>query len=378
MSSRAADRRKGVAALALVVAFASGCGAGATPAASSDTAAAPATTTAARAATSTSTADATSTAASTGDPMHRPEGAWTLVSWTIKRSDSKVTQPIASVILGTLKPSCPSGPCDLTLTPAGAGGTYREPEAPPAADADPSTKPVELRWEGKSYVGRSAPRVVSCTPQVGGASLAGGYQTKSTLTLTFAPPSGNTPAGVHGTIAVTNTGTKAGKGKGCTDFTEIQAIAGSPSTSVDQVTPLQGTYDASMSATGSTPKSLAPVGRGFWLGPMTASGATAARTLTGLTSSAAPLAMADDGWAGNAPSASTDCQGVDGSVTKKGADGLESFSGIHPVALTEGGTPIFAGVWKLRTNANAVGLKAGCSLTRWEGRLILLPHGAGL
>lgn len=54
---------------------------------------------------------------------------------------------------------------------------------------------------------------------------------------------------------------------------------------------------------------------------------------------------------------------------------MESFSDIHPVAVTEKAAPIFVGTWRLRSNANKVGLKAGCSLTRWEGRLVLIPHG---
>lgn len=375
MNSRAAERRHGFAALALVVATASACGGGSTPATSPSTSAGPATTASAPTTTTAPTSVATATATTAGDSEHRPEGAWTLVAWTTKRSDTQDNQPIARVILGTLKPSCSSGPPDLTLTPAGSGGTYNEPEAPPAAGEKPSTTPVELRWGGTTYVSRTKPTVNSCTPQVGAAAVPGGYTTQSTLTLSFTPPSGDTPARVHGSNTVKNTGSKTGKSKGCTDFTETQAVAGSPSGSLERLTPLPGKYDASMTSTGSTPKSLAPVGRGYWLGTMPVVGAPNARSITGISSAAAPLASANDGWAGNAPSAPVDCQGIDNSVTKKGADGLESFSGIHPIALTKSGAPIYAGVWRLRTNANAVGLKAGCSLTRWEGRLILVPQG---
>lgn len=378
MSSRAAERRKGVAVVALVVALASGCGGGPTSATSSDTSAAPATTNSAPSTTATSTAVSTSAAAAAGDPTHRPEGDWTLVTWTTKRSDSTADQPIAHVLLGTLKPSCAGGPCDLSMMPAGSGGTYNEPEAPSAAGDKPSTKTVELHWSGKAYTSRTALHVSSCTPKVGATVVPDGYTSQSTMTLSFTPPSGDLPARLHGSITFTNTGTKAGKGKGCTDFTEKQAVAGSPSGSLDRLTPLQGTYDASMSSTGSTPKSLAPVGQGYWLGTMPVSGAADAQALTGITSAAAPLTLAADGWAGSAPSTPIDCQAIDGSVTKKGADGLESFSGIRPLALTDMGAPIYAGVWRLRTNANAVGLGAGCSLTRWEGRLILVPHGSGL
>lgn len=375
MSSRRGDRPSAVAAVALVVGFASACSGGSSPTALDNTTSDRTPTTSAPPATSSPTSLLTP-AASLGDPTHRPEGAWTLVAWTTKRSDVEVSQPVARIILGTLKPSCASGPCDLALAPAGSGGTYTEPEAPLGPDAKPSTEPIKLRWQGKSYTGRTTPRVLSCTPKVG-AVVPAGYTSQSTLTLTFVPPTGDKPAAVHGTFVFTNTGTKAGRGKGCTDFVENEAISGSPSGSVEKTTLMAGTYDASMSSTGSTPKSLAPVGRDFWLGSMATSGSPDARTITGVTTGAAPLTMAGDGWAGNAPSASIDCQGIDGSAAKKGADGLESFSGIHPVALAKSGKPIFAGVWRLRTNANAVGLKAGCSLTRWEGRLILLPQGAG-
>ncbi len=111
---------------------------------------------------------------------------------------------------------------------------------------------------------------------------------------------------------------------------------------------------------------------------MTASGTTDAPAITGMTSAVAPLAQGRDGWAGDAPGAPVDCEGIDGSLTSEGSDGLESFADLRPVAATEGGSSIFAGVWRMRTNPNGVGLKAGCSLTRWEGRLLLVPTGAGL
>jgi hypothetical protein len=375
MSSRGAERRRGAAALALVWACASGCTGGSTPAVSPHSSAAVGATPSAKPTATTATATATPTATSVGDPTHRPEGAWTLVAWTTKRSDISVNQPIARVILGSLTPSCPSGPCNLTLRPGGAGGSYQEPEAPLGVGVKPSTKPVELRWDGHSYVGKAAPRLVSCTPRTGPV-VPDGYSTQSEVTLVFVPPSRNTPAGVHGTTTSTNKGTKAGKGKGCTDFVETEAIAGSPSGSIASSTLANATYDASMSSSGSTPKSLAPVGRGYWLGAMAVAGDADAPTITGLTSAVAPLSMVDDGWAGSAPSAPLDCQAIDGSLAKKGADALESFSGLHPLAMTASGAPIYAGVWRLRTNANEVGLKAGCSLTRWEGRLILVPHGS--
>ena len=71
------------------------------------------------------------------------------------------------------------------------------------------------------------------------------------------------------------------------------------------------------------------------------------------------------------------CSAVGGAPTDKGADGTESFGAVHPVALTKDGAPIFAGTWKLRANPNATGLAAKCGLAVYEGRLYLVPRGAG-
>lgn len=372
MSSRAAERRNGLAALALVVATASACGGGSAPATSPSTSASPA------ASSSTPTSAPPSTVAAVGNSTQRPEGAWTLVTWPIKRSDTKDFQPIASISNTTITPSCTQGPCDLAFGTAASSDTSNGSGPALTTGAVDSAKLLQFRWDGTSYVASKPAREVSCTAKVGAAEIPKGYTSKSTFKLTFLPPSADGPARLHGTVIETNVGTKAGKGKGCRDFTETSAVSGSSTGSVDAAALPQGAYDASMSSTGSTPKSLAPVGVGFWLGPMTASGTKDAPTITGLTSATAPLATVKEGWDGNAPSAPMDCQAIDGSNTTKGADGLESFSGLHPVAVTKTGDPIFSGTWRLSTNPNEVGLKAGCSLTRWEGRLLLVPHGAGL
>ncbi|MDN5767202.1 MAG: hypothetical protein L0H96_09345 [Humibacillus sp.] len=372
MNSRAAERRNGFAALALVVVTASACGGGTTPPASSG---APAGTAASA---STPTSSSPSTLAAAGDSTQRPEGAWTLVTWPIKRSDTKDFQPIANISNMMITPSCTQGPCDLAFSTAESSNTSNGPGPAPTTGAVESAKLLQFHWDGTSYVARKPAREVSCTAKVGAAEIPKGYTSKSTFKLSFLPPSAGGPARVHGTVIETNTGTKAGKGKGCRDFTETSAVSGSSTGSVDAAALPQGAYDASMSSTGSTPKSLAPVGAGFWLGPMTASGTKDALTITGMTSATAPLAPATEGWDGNAPGAPMDCEAIDGSPASKGSDGLESFSGLHPVAVTKSGDPIFSGTWRLRTNPNKVGLKAGCSLTRWEGRLLLVPHGAGL
>ena len=356
------DRGAAVLALGVVAALASACGSDDEMAQSAGPASGP-----------------TSTASASGDPAGRPEGDWTIVKWTVKRSDS-ASNPMAEITLGTLTPSCASGPCDLTLAPAGANGTYAESEAPPPVKGTPPSKEaVPLRWDGTSYVGKTGPKVVSCNPTgLVSDSVDDGYATRRTITLTFVPPSGDTAARMHGTIVDTNKGIKTAKAKGCTDYVVTWAVGASPTGSLDAETPLKGKYDASMSSTGSTPKGLAPVGQELWLGPMTAAGGTDALTLTGLAASKAPLTRGQDGLSGQAPAAPVDCRATDGSTIAKGADGRETFSDMHAVALTEEGDPLFAGVWSLSSKPNATGLSSKCSPAQYQGRVILVPHGAGM
>lgn len=362
MRRHAAERPTALLAVALVATLSGACGGG------SDTPTVPTTSTGA---TGSSLASSPS-----GDATRRPEGPWTLAAWTVKRSDS-VTNPTGRILLGTLTPSCPSGPCDVTLAPAGANGTYREPEAPPGTDGQPATEPIRLLWDGKAYVGREKPRVVGCSPTGKVAeNIEKGYTVQRTMTMTFVPPSGKAPASVHGTIVSTSTGSAAGKAKGCTDFVETEAFGGSPTGSVDAATPLEGEYDASMSSTGSTPSRLAPVGQPLWLGSMKVTGSNGAQTIRGLTTATASLTRAPTGWGGTAPAAPFDCQDPAGTSSAKGADATETFSAVRPVAVTKAGQAIFAGSWGLRANPNATGLKAACSLVEYEGRLVLVPHGA--
>lgn len=298
------------------------------------------------------------------------------MTWTVKRSDGPTEQRVARTILASFAPACPSGPCDLTVTPAGANGTYREPQAPPRTGDTPTTEPITLKWNGKAYVGRSKESVVSCTPAQG-ADVPKGYRTTTTWSLTFVAPGAGRPGRAHGTIVDEVKGNDASRPKGCTDFTETSAFGGVPTGSIDQKTAPTGTYDASMSSTASTPKSLAPVGRVLWLGTMSAAGSAEAPTITGLTKSKGTLTRGTDGWGVTTPTAPSDCRAADGSVASKGADGSESFAALHPVALTKDGAPIFAGTWRLRANPNATGLAADCTLAVYEGRLLLVPHGAG-
>lgn len=306
----------------------------------------------------------------------RPEGPWTIVAWTVKRSDGPTEQRTAGTMLASLDPTCPSGPCDLTVTPAGVDGTYREPQAPAGAGATPSSEPITLTWDGNAYVGRTKERVVSCTPAEGD-DVPQGYRARTTWSLTFVPPEDGGPARVHGTVVEEAKGTAGSRPKGCTDFTETRAFGGAPTGSIDPKVAPEGKYDASMSSTASTPKSLAPVGQVLWLGPMTAGGPPGAPTITGLTKSRGALTWQADGWGGTTPTAPSDCLGADGAVTAGGADGSESFTALRPVALTKDGTPIFAGTWRLRANPNDKGLAAECSLAVYEGRLLLVPDGAG-
>lgn len=349
----------GVTALAVVLA---GCGGEATPTDPSGSA--------------TGSASPKPSAQVSATSAARPEGPWTIVAWTVKRSDGPSEQRPARTILASFKPTCASGPCDLTVSPAGSNGTYREPEAPPRPGDTPSTDPITLTWNGNSYGGHTKERVVPCTPAQG-PDVPQGYRMMTTWSLTFLPPADGGPARAHGTIVDAVTGTKASRAKGCTDFTETEAFGGVPTGSLEQKTAPAGQYDASMSSTASTPKGLAPVGRVLWLGTMSASGAADGPTITGLTKSTGALASGSDGWGVATPTAPSDCRAADGSAAPKGADGSETFAALHPVALTEEGAAIFAGTWRLRANPNDVGRAAGCTLAVYDGRLLLVPSGAG-
>ena len=318
---------------------------------------------------------ATAPSPATGDGT-RPEGNWTLVAWTAERSDSDKTPQEARTILGSFEPSCPSGPCDVTLNPAGSDGSFRDPEAPGGPDAKPTKKPIAFSWDGTTYRSTTPPRTESCTTAEG-KSVPEGYTSTRTLTLTFVAATDGVPPRVHGTITHDNKGTKASRAKGCTDFVETEAVGGVPTGALPADTPPAGDYEGTLSATSSTPAKLAPVGTMLTLGKMSAAGDAAAPTLTGLTGSAAPLAGGPPGWSGTTPTAAMDCSAPDGSAGPDGADATEQFTDLHAIALTADAEPVFTGGYRLRQNPNAAGLKASCSLAVWEGRILLVPQGAG-
>jgi hypothetical protein len=306
----------------------------------------------------------------------RPEGDWTLVTWTVARSDTKDVQPMAHTLLAAFTPSCASGPCDVAMKPAGAEGTYREPQTPLLEGDTGSSQTVALTWDGKVYTSHEPERKVSCTP-VAGKVVPEGYSMTRVTSLTFVPANATTPPRVHGTIKQTAKGTPAGLAKGCTNFEETQSVGGVATGSLDPTTPLVGTYGGSFTSTKSTPAALAPVGSLLWLGPMTVSGSGPSVAITGLAASPGPLAVGAEGWSARTPAAAASCRSADGAVTAKGADATETFDKLRAVALTEDGRPIFTGTWRDRINPNAEGLKAECSLAVYEGRLILVPDGAG-
>ena len=324
----------------------------------------------------TPSASASVSASPSAGSATRPEGPWTLVAWSMKRSDLKVEQRLARVILATMSSDCPSGPCELTLTPAGSDGSFREPEAPRQAGATPTTAPLVLAWDGTTYSGGVKARVGSCTTAKGEV-VADGYSTTTTMSFTFVPAAGKTPARVHGTVTHDAKGTAKSRPKGCTDFLETESLGGVPTGSLDPKTAPSGEFEGTMVTTAATPKKLAAVGSELWLGTMTGAGDATAPTITGLTDATGPLTAGADGWGAALPAAPTSCVAPDGSQVAKGADGTESFTGLHPVALTKDGKPIFAGSWRLRANPNATGLKSSCGLAVYEGRIYLVPRGAG-
>lgn len=359
---RHADARLVLAVGALVPVFLAGCGGGG---GTSDPPSA-----GGGSASGSSSASASATTSAT-----RPEGRWTFVAWTVKRSDVKVSQFLARSILTSVEPGCEDGPCDLTVSPAGVGGTYREPETPPGPGDTPLTDSFDLAWDGSSYTGSIKARVVPCTV-AGGSVVPKGYSTTASWSVTFAAATASAPARLHGTVTHTVKGTKASRAKGCTDYTETEAIAGVPTGSLDAKAAPQGTYEGTLSATSSTPKSLARPGTALWLGTMSASGDAAKPVLTGLTKASGALTRGQRGWSAALPPGAMDCNGSAG-VSTKGADGTEEFTDLHPTALTDEGAPIFVGGYRLRANPNATGLAAKCSLNVYEGRILLVPEGAG-
>ncbi|WP_377645332.1 hypothetical protein [Oryzobacter terrae] len=354
---RRAERLVALAATTSLALALAACGGGSTPSGSASPSGSP------------------SPSASVGSTT-RPEGPWTLVAWTVKRSDTTVEQRSARAILGTFDPSCETGACELTLSPAGADGTYREPEAPPGDGATPLTLPFTLAWKGSTYEGTLPFRVGSCT-NAKGELVEKGYSTSTSMSLTFVPPAASAPARLHGTVTHVSKGTPASRKRGCTDFTETEAVTGVPTGSVAATAVPAGEYEGSLSTTATTPKRLAAVGSALWLGTMTVAGDAAAPTITGLARSTGPLTTGADGWSAAPPAGATQCRAPDGTVVDAGADGTETFGGLHAVALTKDGKPIFAGSWRLRSNPNAKGLKARCALAVYEGRLYLVPRGAG-
>ncbi|GAA4114589.1 hypothetical protein GCM10022415_10600 [Knoellia locipacati] len=320
--------------------------------------------------------DAASASPSARTSDLRPEGRWTLVAWTVKRSDLTVEQRMARTILGVFTPGCPSGPCDLTMAPGGSNGTFREAEAPVAEGSTPTTAAIDLTWDGRAYAGGSPERVTSCLTKEG-TTVPEGYVQASSFSLSFVPKQGDAPSRVRGTVVHTAKGTPAGKAKGCTDFVETEAVGGVPTGSLDVKTPLSGRYDASMTTRSATPRSVAAVGSVLWLGAMSTAGTGSTQTITGLTGKPGPLTASSAGWSASPPATPNDCRAVSGTMVPKGADAQEVFDALHAVALTGDGKPIFAGTWKDRLNPNATGLSGACSLTAYEGRLLLVPEGAG-
>jgi hypothetical protein len=200
-----------------------------------------------------------------------------------------------------------------------------------------------------------------------------GYESTVTVTLTFVPGGKGQPR-VEGTIVNKSVGRSGARAKGCTDFTETEAVVGSPTGSVSTQAAPSGQFDATLSARSSTPKELAPTGTVWWLGTMNGAGSTPG--LTGIARVAAPLAQDGAAWTGTAPKAPLDCRDAKGTVVAQGADAVESFTGLHPIVETKDGTMVFSGAWGLRSDPNAKGVKQHCGPTVWEGRILLVPHTA--
>lgn len=290
-----------------------------------------------------------------------------MVAWTTKRSDQGSPHPQARIFLGTWTPSCASGPCDTTLAPAGADGSFRDPEAPLAEGSEPTTTPIALTWDGTSYANTSEPRVVSCTT-ASGSLIPDGYTSTSEMSVRFVAGEGDAKPRVEGTIVSSAVGSAASRAKGCTDFVATEEFVGSPTGSVDSALLPEGEVSASLTSTG-TP--VASRGTVLWLGTMTLTAGSPAR-ITGLTKASGDLVEASGGWGAKAAGPSA-CSGTGGAVVDKGADGVEEFTGLKAVALTSSGEPILAGTWTLGLTPNATGTAAKCAATSYAGRVVLVP-----
>lgn len=298
--------------------------------------------------------------------------------WTVKRSDqASITQPMSRILLTTMTPGCPSGPCDLTMAPAGQAGTYRDPRVPIPAGVTPYKGTYALKWDGSGWVATTPAATSSCTVKTG--VIASGYTMTSTMRLQFVPASGGVPARVHGTLTAKATGTAQSRKQGCTDFVETEAIGGAATSTVEPATdaaPPLGEYDGTVGTTALSPAELGAAGTPFWLGPMTLGGSASAPTISGLTRTVTGLTRAQGGWTADVASTPFDCQGKNGTTVARGTDATEGFRSLHPIAYTKPGTPILSGTWRLHTNPTASGVAGTCFTSTWEGVITLVPKGA--
>lgn len=308
----------------------------------------------------------------------RPEGPWTFVRTTLTRDgEPSVPAGDARVSLAKVIPTCGDGPCDLNVTPAGVGGSYR-PEGMVASESATPTatvaaKPATYVWDAPTSAYTVVDKVAkdSCT-NAEGKTIQDVYSTTTTTTFTFHPATDDRPAAIIGSFTNRVEATDAGLADGCTPFEDAGTIVGAPtgSLSADDARDLTGSYVATEVVTKTEPSGGRPPGFRGVLGrfEMTVSGDGYA--LGGFVGEVT-LARAGAGYSGSSGEFDRPCPTTP--ETPAGFSTIEEFTDLTVIALTEEGDPILAGGWSLSDDPTPAGVEAGCSFGSNMGYVILVP-----
>lgn len=306
----------------------------------------------------------------------RPEGPWTFIAADTSRSDAPdAPKGHAAELHLSLEPACAEGPCDIAVTPNGVDGTALPKGYPRADEADPTPfEPFELTWdeESRTYTRTTSSTAPESCTNPEGTTIDSAYDISRTWTLEFRTPDGERPASLVGTYSRKLTATPAGAAAGCHSFDQAGTLLGAPTGSLegDAAANLAAGYVLTL-AVEKTERGEPPwiVGNSFaWNAveePIKVEKSGEGFAITGVFGGTAPLSRGASGWDATIQELDPGC-GPEAPVT-------ETYSGLHPVAMSQDGSFVLAGSWSLVYTLTPGASPEACQPSTDTAYVILVP-----
>lgn len=320
----------------------------------------------------TTTASTTTTEVPGG--TDRPEGDWVMVSWEATRNGEPQSHSLTAVRARawTLSPTCPSGPCDIEVTPTDDG-------LPPGNDGFEGYEAGEaftLTWDADEQRYTTVTEVASesCkTVDADGAPVTypATYSTRLVDSYEFVAGSPGTPAQLVGSREGTYTNIDSANAQPCPTFTFTSTRFASPSIDEDATAEdLLGEFHVTEQVYETDPPNRAPGFEGTLIENATIEGDPP--TLSGVRGPI-ELTEGDSGWGGTTTVTGGSCTGGtdDGHFEYE-----ETWSDLQPIARTPDGELVWGGNVELAENPTPAGVTAGCVFGLNTGYVTLLPASA--